>query len=398
MKKPRVVHVVVAGEIGGAERMLVSLASASGTSEFEHAIALMTPNDGLVNLFRENGLRVIDRGPVRESPVAYALRSLGPLDVAWLADTLRREKASLVHLHTFGSQVVGARAALELGCPILRTEHSTRVYKDPSCWPFSRWSLGKAHAVVAVSEHIRSVALAKAPWIAPRIRVIHSGVDTRTFTPTDSPLRPIAGPFRFAISGRLEPRKGVDLALQALTLVPGAHLSIVGDGGERGRLESKAMALNVAHRVQFHGYVRDPRNVVRESDVVLCSSREEALGMALLEAMAMGRSVVTVPVGGVPEIVSHGKTGWVARDCSVDALAREMREAMRDRASVILRGKAARTFVETNCSLERMVESYAGVYRMLLGESGFDGMGAVGATDTTRWGGAGKSPTPCAVA
>ena len=143
-ERPKVVHVVVAGEVGGAERMLVDLASHPELSGADHVVALMTPNPRLSRLLLSAGLSVRDRGAVRENAAAFLWRSLGPSDAAWLHDVLRMERANVVHLHTFGSQVVGTRAALRAGARVLRTEHSSRVYTDMTCWPFSRWSTSQS--------------------------------------------------------------------------------------------------------------------------------------------------------------------------------------------------------------------------------------------------------------
>ena len=139
----RVVHVVVAGDIGGAERLLVDLASRPKESGAEHVVALLTPNRKLAAMFEKNGLSIRDRGPVRENPIAYLWRSLGPSDVAWLAGVLKDERASVAHLHTFGSHVLGTRAALRAGVPIIRTEHHVQYFIDASTRSFTRWSLAR---------------------------------------------------------------------------------------------------------------------------------------------------------------------------------------------------------------------------------------------------------------
>jgi glycosyltransferase involved in cell wall biosynthesis len=355
----KVAHVVVAGEIGGAERMLCELASRPKETNAEHVIALMTPNEGLFRLFMKAGLRVHDRGRVREDPAAFLWRSLGPLDTAWLEGVLRGERASVVHLHTFGSQMIGTRAAKRVGARIVRTEHSTRVYDDPSCWPFSRWSLRRTDACVAISEHVRAVAIAKAPWIAGKTRVIRNGVDTTRFTPRTVTL-PEA--FTFVLVGRLEPRKGVDLAIEALHEAPGAQLEVVGDGSERTSLEALVRARGMTDRVRFHGELEDPRSVVAASHVALSSSRKEGLGMANLEAMAMARAVVSFPVGGVPEIVTDETTGFISREPTVRSLAGRMRDAMRDPIRAASLGEAARAFVVERCSIEAMCRAYGEAY------------------------------------
>ena len=82
--RPKVVHVVVAGDIGGAEHFLVNLASRPELSGADHCVALMTPNPKLRAFFADAGLSIRDRGPVRENPIAYLWRSFGPADIAWL--------------------------------------------------------------------------------------------------------------------------------------------------------------------------------------------------------------------------------------------------------------------------------------------------------------------------
>src|SRR5262249_51385716 len=153
-------------------------------------------------------------------------RTLGPLTVRWVTRQIADERADLVHVHTVGSQMLGTRAARRAGVPLVRTEHSTRVYKDRSCWPFARWSLRRADAIVACSHPVRELALRRLPEIAPRTRTVPHGVDVARFSPRPHP----APPLRFVLVGRFDPRKGIDVALQALASVPAVPLDIVGDG------------------------------------------------------------------------------------------------------------------------------------------------------------------------
>jgi glycosyltransferase involved in cell wall biosynthesis len=357
----RVVHVVVAGEIGGAERMLCDLASRA-ESRAEHSVALLTPNERLARMFRDAGLRVHDRGRVREGPLPFLWRTLGPRDAAWIAGVLRAERAAIAHLHTFASQVVGTRAALRVGARVLRTEHSTRAFADPTCWPFSRWSLANVDASVAISRSIRAAVLARAPWAASRIRVVPNGIDADRFAPVDAPG---SDRFAFAVLGRLDRRKGVDLAIEATARVPFVRLDVVGDGEERAALDRLARRRGVGDRVRFLGYVDDPRAPLAQADAALCSSRTEGQGVALLEAMAMGRPVIGFAVGGVPETVEDGTTGWLARPGDVGALAAKMQEAASDPGEARARGRAARTRVLERFSVNAMCRAYAEVYAEL---------------------------------
>ncbi|MBX3230899.1 MAG: glycosyltransferase [Labilithrix sp.] len=362
-----VVHVVAAGEVGGAERMLVDLMT--GPSRRTSSIALFTPNDELRRLFREADLVVDDRGPVREDPLSFLKRALGPGDVDWLTNVIERRNAGVVHLHTFASQVLGTRAADRAGVRVVRTEHSTRVYDDPSCRPFARWSLPRAGAIVFISEHVRRVAIARMPWLAKaRTFVVHNGVDparfeARPFTPTDR--------LKLVAVGRLDPRKGLELAIEAVARVPEVELDIVGEGSERARLEALAASKRsllegpAGPRVRIRGYAADVRGDVARADAVLSSAREEGLGIALLEGMAMGRPVIAVPVGGIPEIVREGETGWLADARTPSALARVLLRAAADRAEVERRGARARERVLASFTVDAMRARYETIYAQI---------------------------------
>lgn len=361
----RVVHVVVAGDIGGAERLLVDLASRPKESGAEHVVALLTPNRALAAMFAKAGLAIRDRGPVRENPIAYLWRSLGPSDVAWLSNVLRDERASVAHLHTFGSHVLGTRAALRAGVPIVRTEHHVQYFIDPSTRSFTRWSLARVDRSVAISQYVADWVTRAVPGIAARLRVVLNGVDADYFAPRAQSEQAAERPFTFAVVCRLEPWKGVDLVVEAASRSAGFSVDIVGDGSERARLERLARDRGVADRVRFLGYLTDPRAAVADADAVVNASREEPLGLSVLEALAMERPVIGFAGGGIPEIVQDGETGWLVRDRSAAALATALAEAASDRPRARRFGVAGRRFVEERCRIETMCRGYRAVYEEL---------------------------------
>jgi glycosyltransferase involved in cell wall biosynthesis len=97
----------------------------------------------------------------------------------------------------------------------------------------------------------------------------------------------------------------------------------------------------------------------------LSCSRDEGLPLAVLEALATGRTVIATPVGGVPEVVVDGEWGWLV-DQDAAAIASRMREAMADRTRVRRMGERARSYVHETCRIESMCEGYGRVYRQLL--------------------------------
>jgi glycosyltransferase involved in cell wall biosynthesis len=192
------------------------------------------------------------------------------------------------------------------------------------------------------------------------MRVVYDGVDTLRFAPAPNDADPSS--FRFALVGRLDRRKGIDLALEALARVPGAHLDVVGDGPERAALFGRAIALGVYPRVVFHGYLADPRPVVARAAAVLSASRTEGLGISLLEGMAMAKPAVAFAVGGITEVVVHEKTGLLADAGEVAALAACMREVMSSPAALPVWGEAARARVVDHFSVDAMRAAYDRLY------------------------------------
>jgi glycosyltransferase involved in cell wall biosynthesis len=361
--RPKVVHVVVAGDVGGAERLIVDIASRPEQSRADHCIALMTPNPGLRALFVDAGLKVYDRGPVRENPLAYLWRSFGPADAAWLVNALRAERADVVHLHTFGSHVIGARAALKLGLPVVRTEHGIRHFVDPTCSPFEPWAIRRTDRIIAVSQFVADFAARSAPYARNKVQTVRNGVDTEYFRPVGEPND---GAFTFAIVCRLEAVKRVDLAIRAIANLPDARLLVVGNGSARPSLEALAGKLQVGERVHFAGYQSDPRPFIAKANVALNCCAVEPLGLSLLEAQAMARPVIAMSGGGVPEIVRDNQTGWLVAESAVGGLATPMAAAAANRERCVAMGENARKFVEQDCRIETMCARYADIYEDLL--------------------------------
>ncbi|HEY3593966.1 MAG TPA: glycosyltransferase family 4 protein [Polyangiaceae bacterium] len=359
----RVVHVVVAGDIGGAERLLIDLATHPVETEATHAVALLTSNPKLKRLFQDAGLVVHDGGPIRENPIAYLRRSLGFSTAAWIAGVMVRENAEVAHLHTLGSHVVGTRAALRARVPILRTEHHTQYFIDPSSSAFTRWSLRRVDRSVAISRYVGDFVAHTASFAAPKLRVVRNGVDAQRFAAVAPPSP--GGPFTFAVVSRLERWKRIDRVIAALESVAGARLIIVGDGSERRALEKVARRLHLHSRVEFRGFQADPREAIAEAHACVNASDDEPLGLAVLEAMSSGRLVVAYAGGAMPELIASGERGWLVAQRSAEALARAMLETASDRRRAAEMGLAARAFIEKECTIETMCRQYGAIYREL---------------------------------
>jgi glycosyltransferase involved in cell wall biosynthesis len=356
MSRLRVMHVVVGGDIGGAERLLADLGVRPEATGADHEVALITPNRRLLQYFVDAGLFVHDRGPARENPAAYLRQAFGSRDVGWIESLLRARRADIVHTHTFGSHVVGTRAALRAKLPQVRTEHHVMHYFDPSSSLFTRWAAARTDRFIAVSDYVRVVLGKTAPSLLGRTHVVRNGVDTDYWTPSPLPQ----GGFRVGVVCRLTPWKRVALAVEAAALAS-VDLIVVGEGKQRRALE--ALAARRRARVTFVGHQRDPRPFVAGCHVTLSTADREPLGLSVLESLSMGRPVIAFAGGGIPEIVRPDVTGWLVTKASGEAFAEAMVQARKDPDRCREMGAAARRFAEESGSIGKMCEGYGAVYR-----------------------------------
>jgi D-inositol-3-phosphate glycosyltransferase len=165
--------------------------------------------------------------------------------------------------------------------------------------------------------------------------VVFNGIDTSLFRPTtpDPDIVRTDGTPLLLWVGRLQPWKGVDVALRALREIPQAYLMIVGDGETRADLERLAQELGLAERVRFLGALPRERlpSIYAAADLLLATSfASETFGIGLVEAQACGLPVVASRFGGFPEVIDEGRTGLLVPPRDPTALAAAVRTLLND--------------------------------------------------------------------
>jgi glycosyltransferase involved in cell wall biosynthesis len=230
----------------------------------------------------------------------------------------RRFRPDVVYAHFLVP--TGLLAALASRAPLVVTAHGRDVRNIgafPGIRAATRYVVRRAAAVVAVSEYLRDELEAKVPEARGRVEVVDCGVDLERFAVTPAP----DGATAFLCVGSLIERKNVVRLADAFAEVGDGTLTFVGDGPLRGGLEGRP-GVTVAGRV---GHDQIPGWLARSH--VLCQpSLIEPFGLALLEAMAAGRSVVATRVGGPPEFVP-AEAGALVDPTDVGDIARGLRAA-----------------------------------------------------------------------
>jgi glycogen(starch) synthase len=254
----------------------------------------------------------------------------------------RRFRPDVVYAHFLVP--AGLLAALGTLAPLVVTAHGRDVRNIgaiPGIRAATRLVARRAAAVVAVSEYLRQELEAKVPEARGKVEVIDCGVDLQRFRVEPAPPPPT----RYLCVGSLTVRKNVVRLADAFARVGRGTLTFVGDGPLRAQLEGRkgvTLAGPVPHE--------DVPAWVGQSHVVCQPSLVEPFGLALLEAMAVGRSVVATRVGGPPEFVRPG-AGVFVDPTDEEDIARGLRAA----AALPSPNEAARQAAETH-DLRRQAE------------------------------------------
>jgi glycosyltransferase involved in cell wall biosynthesis len=173
---------------------------------------------------------------------------------------------------------------------------------------------------------------------------------------------PLAGgPFRVVYAGRLAPEKCVDDLLRAVAAVPGASLTVVGDGTRRVALQALARTLGIDDRVTWRGYVPwgpGLLEILRGCAVLCLPSSTEGLGLVIVEAMSQGLPVIATRVGGIPELVEDGVNGLLVDVHRPDELAAAI-ASLRGEPALRLRMAAAALETARRNTVERQLAPLA---------------------------------------
>ncbi len=295
-----------------------------------------------------------------------------PLSLAqpWQLSKLRPD---IVHVHSPYPLGEAANWLLGRGRATVITHHSDVVRQRG--WlqlygPLLRRVLRAADRIVATSPRY----IESSPWLRPvrdRCTVIPLGVDVSRFVPKE---RAPADPPQILFVGRLRYYKALDILLRALTQVPQARLTVVGDGEMEEAWVALSRRLGLAERVTFAGEVADadlPGHYQRADLFVLPSNaRAEAFGVVLLEAMASGLPCITTELGtGTSWIVQDGVTGRVVPPADPQSLASAINRLLADDGLRQEMGRQARRRAMQEFSEEKMITRTLELYKRVLESS-----------------------------
>ncbi|WP_456432627.1 glycosyltransferase [Thermosulfuriphilus sp.] len=370
MDKAVVCHLVLSLEPGGTEHLVYKMCR--DLRRDHHVLVCCLDSLGYWGKrLREEGVAVyvLFRSPGIDLSIPFALSRI-----------LRAHQVDILHTHQYTPFFYGALTRILIpGLKVLFLEHGRHWPEKESSLKnlFNRLILQPlASRIVAVSRETKERLIKYEGLSGRRIEVIYNGIeDIPSLEPEERfKLRQSLG---FGLEdqvvitvGRFDPIKNLPLLLEALALARsnGARLKglLVGDGPMMADIKALRRRLGLEEALVLTGYRTDARRLLQAGDIFVLSSFSEGTSLALLEAMAAGLPCVVTEVGGNPEIVIDGRTGFVVPSGSVVRMAAAL-SLLAERKDIAQKmGRAARRRFEEGFTFEAMMDKYRRLYRALV--------------------------------
>jgi len=278
------------------------------------------------------------------------------------------EGIDVIHAQTRVTQVMGFFLSRMTGKPLITTCHG---FFKPHFFRrlFPCWGVGTIAISRPVYQHLVSDF-----FVNPeQVSLISNGIDCGKFAAVTDELREqkrvewkISSTHVIGIIARLSDVKGIDVLLKTMPLVmkvyPDILLLVVGDGPEKDRLKALVEGLNLKAHVRFESIVNQTAEILPVFDIFIMPSRQEGLGLSVMEAQACALPVIASRVGGLIDLIDDGRTGYLVPPENPKALAKKILDVLEHPNDAKQVGLVAREAILQSFSLEQMAAATEKVY------------------------------------
>ena len=316
----------------------------------------------------------------------YPLFQYPPYDLALavrMHEVVIKERLDLLHVHYAIPHATSAWIAKEMlrkegrDIKVITTLHGTDITivgQDPSFHAITKFSIEKSDRITAVSDFLKDETLRAFGCAGCEVQVIHNFIDPAVYDRAR-----YAPELRTALAGErkvlmhisnFRPVKRVVDVVRTFARIQKdvpSILVMVGDGPDRGEAENEARALGVESDVHFLGRIESVAPLLASADLFFLMSDRESFGLSALEALACGVPAFGYNVGGLPEVIRDGVTGYLLPVGDVDGMAAASVSLLRDPTRLAAMRTAAASDARARFSLNAVVAQYERLYRSVTG-------------------------------
>jgi len=369
-KKIKILYVITGLKTGGAEMLVCDMCRLLNTEDFEVRVVSLTGSGEVGRQMKEEKYNVetLSSGFKYNPFLFFKLRSV-----------IKKYNPDIIHSHLFHADILSRFAVWFIKKPaIISTTHSN-IFHGRVREMLLRYTDSLVNRTIAVSGEVARELVRKKITIQKKIQIIYNGVDLKKFN-VASPEVSLRQREKLSIEkdkkifisvGRLHKIKAQSLLVDAAYILKkqygNFHIIIVGSGDEYGVLKDRIQRFGLESQVTLAGKKDNVQDFLQASDVFILTSKEEGFGLSVVEAMASGLPVIATKVGGVPEIIEDGETGFLIKSQNINELVDKMSFFMKlsdeKRRSI---GVRARRVVEEKFSITKMMHSYTDLYKDIL--------------------------------
>lgn len=360
MSKLKILEIIGDATLAGAPRHLLSVLENLDTKKF--ALFLICPPGPLAGEVRSLRRTVdIEIVPMRSKLDFKAIKEIRA--------NIKEIRPDIIHIHGTRGGILARLAAIGLKYPVIYTEHLwTKDYQlggriSHRSQLIGLWFLDMFTTLtIAVSEAVKDFLIKSQITRPEKVLVIYNSTE-----PPKKKAQPFKGKNTLIASiGTLNEQKGMQYLIQAMSRVlrefPRTELMIIGQGSYKTKLEKLIKRMKLASKIKLTGFVKDVYDELEKVDIYVQPSVSESFGLAILQAMSMGLPIVATNTGGIPEVVTSGKTGILVEAKKPEALASGLLELLRDHKKAQKMGKLGAEDAKIKFNLKDMIIDLETVY------------------------------------
>lgn len=365
-----VLFLITSLNVGGAEMMLYKTVKYLDKMKFKPVVVSMVHPGHAGEMIRNLGITVYSLGMKEGFPDPRAFYNLIKI--------IHQEKPLIIYSWMFHADLLGRIAGKLARIPVVissvRNENigGRRRERILSITDFM------VDKVVAVSKAAGEQQVTRGVTKRVKLEIIYNGIEMSSFNllpcfQKEGFKKKLAVPHDHQVLisiGRLVAQKNHELLLRAfagiLSAMNNCTLIVVGDGSLREQLKKLAIELGISDNIEFLGTRTDVTELLAVADIFVLTSLWEGLPNVVLEAMAAGKPVLATAVGGTPEIIVEGETGFLVEP-DIDLVTKKLKEAISlSPEEKHAMGNAARKRIEANFTMEKCVEKTQTLFNILL--------------------------------